>query len=148
MVQGAMANNVVGSSSQACPFMVFSSPLLGITLPQPELPWIILFHITLMQLMSIGAIYISSVLSLTLLTHPIHSYLLSPHLIFHNSESVYSFYLCPPPMFIIRVCLCTGPALNHVVFSVWGLLLAFPSLDIDLSQLHLSSLQQPSFQEL
>ena len=97
--------------------------------------------------MNISAIYISSVLSLTLLTHLTHSYLLSPHLIFHNSESAYSFYLCPPPMIIIRVCLCAGPALNHVVFSVWGLLLAFPSLDINLSWLHLSSLQQPSFQE-
>ena len=87
-------------------------------------------------------------LSLTLLTHPTHSYLLLPHLIFHDSESAYSFYLCPPPMSIIRVCLCAGPTLNHVVYSVWGLLLAFPSLDINLSQLCLSSLQQPSFQEL
>ena len=35
---------------------------------------------------------LSFVLSLTLLTHPTHSYLLLPHLIFHNSES-YSFYI-------------------------------------------------------
>ena len=104
-------------------------------------------HITPTLLMSIGAIYISSILSLTLLTHLTHSYLLSPHLIFHDSESAYSFYFCPPPMFIIRVHLCAGPALNYVVFNVQGLLLTFPSLSIDLSQLHLSSLQQPSFQE-
>ena len=90
---------------------------------------------------------LSSVLSLTLLTHLTHSYLLLPHLIFCDSESAYSFYLCPPPMFIISVCLCAGSALNYVVFSVWGLLLEFPSLDINLGQLHLSSLQQPSLQE-
>ena len=128
--------------------MVFSSPPLGyICLPTRQ-TLDLLTHLTPVLLTSIGAIYISSVLSLTLLTHLTHSYLLFPHLIFHNSESAYSFYLCPPPMFIIRVCLCTGPALNHVVFNVWGLLLAFPSLDIDLSWLCLSSLQQPSFQEL
>ena len=106
-----------------------------------------LSYITPMLLMSIGAIYSVIFLSLTLLTHPTYSYLLLPYLIFCDSESAYSFYLCPPPMFIIRVCPCTGPTLNPVVFSVWGLLLAFPSLDIDLSQLCLSSLQQPSFQE-
>ena len=105
-------------------------------------------HIFPTLLTSIGAIYSVIILSLTLLNHPTHSYLLLPHLIFHDSESAYSFYLCLPPMSIIRVCLCTGPALNHVVYSGWGLLLAFSSLDIDLSRLHLSSLQQPSLQEL
>ena len=41
-------------------------------------------HISPMLLMSISTIFISSILSLTLLTHLTHSYLLSPHLIFHN----------------------------------------------------------------
>ena len=116
----------------------------GLTLDHP-LP-----HLSDAAYMCVCCLYLyslSSVLSLTLLTHLTHSYLLLPHLIFHDSESAYSFYLCPPPMFIIRVHPCTGPALNHVVFSVWGLLLAFPSLDIDKSWLHLSSLQQPSLQE-
>ena len=58
---------------------------------------------------------LSSVLSLTLFTHLNHSYLLSPHVTFHDSESAYSFYIYLPPMFSIRVHLCAGPTLNHVV---------------------------------
>ena len=72
---------------------------------------------------------LSSILSLTFLTHPTHSYLLLPHLIFCNSESAYSFYIYLPYMIIIRVCLCVGPALN---ISDWGLLLYPLSLDINL----------------
>ena len=130
-MEGTTANAIVGSLSQACPFMVFSSPLFRVALPQLDLPQIILSHISPTQLMCVlFCLYpLSSILSLTFLTHPTHSYLLLPHLIFCNSESAYSFYIYLPHMIITRVCLCAGPALN---ISDWRLLLYSLSLDINL----------------
>ena len=66
------------------------------------------------------------------LCHPTHSYLLSPHLIFHNSESAYSFYFYLPLCLLLGYGLCARPALNMYVYNVWCLLLAFPRLDINL----------------
>ena len=51
------------------------------------------------------------------LCHPTHSYLLSPHLIFHNSESVLFILYLSPPMSIIGYGLCAGPALNMYVYK-------------------------------
>ena len=66
------------------------------------------------------------------LCHPTHSYLLSPHLIFHNSESAYSFHFYLPLHLLLGYGLCARPALNMYVYNVWCLLLAFPRLDINL----------------
>ena len=77
-------------------------------------------------------IWLIFVLFLSLLCHPTHPYLLLPHLIFHNSESAYSFYFYLPLCLLLGYGLCTGPALNMYVYNVWCLLLAFPRLDINL----------------
>ena len=102
-MEGATANAVVGSLSQTYSFMVFfplRSELLAptrLTLDHP-LP-----HLSNAAYMCVFYFYpypFSSVLSLTLLTHLNHSYLLLPHLTFHDSESAYSFYIYLPPIFI------------------------------------------------
>ena len=62
------------------------------------------------------------------LCHLTHPYLLSPHLIFHDSESSYSFYSYLPLCLLLGYGLCAGPALNMYVYNVWCLLLAFPDL--------------------
>ena len=72
------------------------------------------------------------VLYLSLLCHPTHPYLLSPHLIFRDSESAYSFYFYLPLCLLLGYGLCAGPALNMYVYNVWCLLLTFPRLDINL----------------
>ena len=56
----------------------------------------------------------------------------SPHLIFHDSKSAYSFYFYLPLCLLLGYGLCAGPALNMYVYNVWCLLLAFPRLDINL----------------
>ena len=119
-VEGAMANAVVGSLSQACPFMVFSSPLLEtVCLPTGLTPdhlpphlsnvvWCVCyFYLHLTHLCSI----------LSLLCHPTHLYLLSPHLIFCDSESAYSFHIYLPPCLLLGYGLCTQPALNMYVYK-------------------------------
>ena len=77
-------------------------------------------------------IWLILVLYLSLLCHLTHSYLLSPHLIFCDSELSYSFYFYLPLCLLLGYGLCTGPALNMYVYNVWCLLLAFPRLDINL----------------
>ena len=72
------------------------------------------------------------IIFLSLLCHPTHPYLLSPHLIFHDSESSYSFYFYLPLCLLLGYGLCAGPTLNMYVYNVWCLLLAFPRLEINL----------------
>ena len=71
-------------------------------------------------------------LFLSLITHLTHFYLLSPHLIFHDRESSYSFYFYLPLCLLLGYGLCTRPALNMYVYNVWCLLLVFPRLEINL----------------
>ena len=54
------------------------------------------------------------------LCHPTHSYLLSPHLIFHNSESAYSFHFYLPLHLLLGYGLCARPALNMYVYKASG----------------------------
>ena len=68
----------------------------------------------------------------TLFCHPTHPYLLSPHLIFRNSKSAYSFYFYLPLCLLLGYGLCARPALNMYIYNVWCLLLAFSRLDINL----------------
>ena len=65
-------------------------------------------------------IWLIFVLFLSLLCHPTHSYLLSPHLIFCNSESAYSFYFYLPLCLLLGYGLCTRPALNMYVYMCTG----------------------------
>ena len=58
---------------------------------------------------------LTSILFWSLLTHLTHPYLQSPHLIFHNCESSYSFYIYLPLCLLLGYGLCTGPALNMYV---------------------------------
>ena len=60
------------------------------------------------------------VLFLPLLCHPTHPYLLSPHLIFHDSESSYSFYFYLPLCLLLGYGLCARPALNMYVYMRTG----------------------------
>ena len=98
-------------------------------------PWIFSTHFILM-FFSVWIIFISylchPLLFLSLLCHLTHPYLLSPHLIFHNNESSYSFYFYLPLCLLLGYGLCAGPTLNMYVYNVWCLLLAFPRLDINL----------------
>ena len=77
-------------------------------------------------------IWLIFVLFLSLFCHPTHPYLLSPHLIFRDSESAYSFYFYLPLCLLLGYGLCARPTLNMYVYNVWSLLLAFPRLDINL----------------
>ena len=58
------------------------------------------------------------IIFLVLLCHPTHPYVLSPHLIFHDSESSYSFYSYLPLCLLLGYGLCAGPALNMYVYNV------------------------------
>ena len=102
---------------------------------RPDKPQIFFTHSDL-KLFGVWCIFIFIwlilVLYLSLFCHPTHPYLLSPHLIFHDSESAYSFYSYLPLCLLLGYGPCTGPALNMYVYNVWCLLLAFPRLDINL----------------
>ena len=119
--------------------MVLSSPLSGFicspTGQTPDLP----LPLRSEALWCVVLFLSSSDSSLSLLYHPTHPYLLSPHFLFRfnppirrDSESSYSFYFYLPPMFIIGYGPCARPALIMYVYNVCGLLLAFPRLEINL----------------
>ena len=102
---------------------------------QLDKPWIFSTHFV-PTFFGVWTIFISylchPIIFLSLLCHPTHPYLLSPHLIFHDSESSYSFYSYLPLCLLLGYGLYAGPALNMYVYNVWCLLLAFPRLDINL----------------
>ena len=116
--------------------------------PQPHnLPQISFSHFILMQL-SVWTIFIFIwliiVLFSSLLTHLTHPYLLSPHLIFHNSESSYSFYTYLPLCLLLGYGLRTGPALNMYVYKHLVSAIGIPQTWNQLGSRHcLSPLQQP-----
>ena len=73
-----------------------------------------------------------------------HSYLLSPHLIFHNSESVYSFYFYLPLCLLLGYGLCARPTLNMYIYKHLVSAVGIPQTWYQLGFLyHLSPLQQP-----
>ena len=72
-------------------------------------------------------IWLIFVLFLSLLCHPTHPYLLSPHLLFRephlilrDSKSSYSFYFYLPLCLLLGHGLCAGPALNMYVYMHTG----------------------------
>ena len=98
------------------PFYGLLFPSTRVTLPQLDLPQIIFSHFTPTQLTCVFYFYLlslSSVLFLTLLTYPTHSYL---QLIFHDCESAYSFYIYLLLYLLLGYGLYARPALNMYVY--------------------------------
>ena len=113
----------------------------------PDKPWIFWLHSVPM---SFGVwtififIWLILILFLSLLCHPTHSYLLSPHLIFHNSELAYSFHFYLPLCLLLGYGLCARPALNMYVYKHLVSAIGIPQTWNQLgSHYHLSPLQQP-----
>ena len=79
------------------------------------------------------------VLYLSLLCHPTHSYLLSPHFDFRlthqfttiRSHLIHSIFISPYVYYWVMVCAQDLP-LTCMYINIWCLLLAFPRLDINL----------------
>ena len=89
-------------------------------------------------------IWLILVLFLSLFCHPTHPYLLLPHLIFHNSESAYSFYIYLPLCQLLGYGLCARPALNLYVYKHLVSGVSIPQTwNQPGSHYCLSSLQQP-----
>ena len=90
------------------------------------------------------SIWLIFVLFLSLLCHPTHPYLLSPHLIFCDSESAYSFYFYLLLCLLLGYGLCAGPTLNMYVYKCLVSAVNIPQTWYQLGFLyHLSPLQQP-----
>ena len=154
MVQGAMANAVVVSSWQACPFMVFSSPPLGfICSPTRQTPDLLL-PLWSETLWCVVLFLSSSDSSLFYFVTPLSS---NPPLspiaplwfpvnppICHDMESSYSFYLYLPLCLLLGYGLCARPALIMYVYKCLVSAVGIPQTWNLLGSLYcLSPLQQP-----
>ena len=98
-----------------------------------------LIRISLVCVVIFIFIWLIFVLFLSLLCHPTHPYLLSPHFDFWEptwfsaivSHLIHPIFISPMPIIGLWSVHKTCP--KHVcIYAYWGLLLAFPRLDINL----------------